>query len=473
MVGHDDRSPGRGLSRRELLGRGTALAAVLGLPGGVRRILRESGGAADRPYLEAAKRAERWIARAAVRDGRGLTWPADPNDPKSVQNNLYSGSPGVVLFYLELHAASGDAAHLARAAAGADYLMATLPGDVSQLGEGGAGLYSGIAGVAYTLELVRRATGDRRYGEGVKRALSLLRLGAKPAGTGLAWNASSDIISGSAGILLTLLWFGREVREGKDWAGVPEGAARHLLEVAIPEKGGLKWGISDSVPRRYPNFSHGTAGVAYTLARLAAARVPGARDFREAAISGATYLDAIATRTPNDGRKVFHSEPGNEQLFYLSWCHGPAGTARLYHELGRLTGDRKWSDNVPRLAQGIVDSGVPEHHPDKSGYWNNVSQCCGNCGVSEFFLSMHRLTKDEKHLAFARRVADDALARATADGDGLKWIQAEHRVQPELLVAQTGLMQGAAGVGLALLHVDGRLAKRAPVVVLPDEPEWG
>ena len=44
------------------------------------------------------------------------------------------------------------------------------------------------------------------------------------------------------------------------------------------------------------------------------------------------------------------------------------------------------------------------------------------------------------------------------------------RVQPENVVAQTGLMQGAAGVGLAMLHLDGALTQRKPFVILPDSP---
>ena len=63
---------------------------------------------------------------------------------------------------------------------------------------------------------------------------------------------------------------------------------------------------------------------------------------------------------------------------------------------------------------------------------------------------MHRQSGDTRHLTYAEDIGHDTLARATADGDGMKWIQAEHRVRPELLVAQTGLMQGAAGVVLRL-----------------------
>ena len=64
------------------------------------------------------------------------------------------------------------------------------------------------------------------------------------------------------------------------------------------------------------------------------------------------------------------------------------------------------------------------------------------------------------------------MRRATTDGDGLKWVQAEHRVRPELLIAQTGLMQGAAGVGLSMLHLDAVERGERRHIVLPDDP-WG
>ena len=39
-----------------------------------------------------------------------------------------------------------------------------------------------------------------------------------------------------------------------------------------------------------------------------------------------------------------------------------------------------------------------------------------------------------------------------------------------MVLAQTGLMQGAAGVGLAMLRLDGALRGRRPTIVLPDSP---
>jgi lantibiotic modifying enzyme len=453
-------------SRRDLLRGGLAAsAAALLKPDLVISGLRDFGLPAfsQRPQLEIARRAERWIARSAIRGTGGTAWPWDPDDPDSVQLNLYTGMPGVVLFYLELFGATGERAALDEAAAGAEYLAASLPSDDRVTD---AGLYTGLAGLAYTLALTYRETRLASLGDAAKRALATLHGAAQPEGRGVRFNESTDIVSGSAGIGLLLLWAAAQL-DDPSALDLAAAAGRRLVELGVPERGGIKWMIAPGVPRNYPNFSHGTAGVSYFLASLYGAT--GEREFLDAARAGAAYLQELATRTANDGRMIFHSEPGNEQLYYLSWCHGPVGTARTFHRLGQLTGDAAYRDYVARLAQAILDMKVPERSP---GFWNNISQCCGNAGVIEFFLALYNVTGEPGHLEFAEQVAADTVHRATAEDGGLKWIQAEHRVRPELLIAQTGLMQGAAGVGLAMLHLDGVSQRRRPLVVLPDDPFW-
>jgi lantibiotic modifying enzyme len=123
---------------------------------------------------------------------------------------------------------------------------------------------------------------------------------------------------------------------------------------------------------------------------------------------------------------------------------------------------------VDRSARALLQSGIPERRTD--GFWNNVSQCCGSAGVAQFFLDLHATTKEGRYLEFAKRMTADLLARGTKDEKGLRWIQAEHRVRPELLIAQTGYMQGAAGVGLGLLRLDAAETGRRPFVRFPDDP---
>jgi lantibiotic modifying enzyme len=450
-------------SRREVLRVGLSTALLAVLPGSLRRVGYAHGSAEpDLRYFDAAMAAARWLRATAIESPTGASWPAVPPDEKTVQRDLYTGFPGVILFFIELHRATGDRAWLDLATKGADQLAVSLP--ESQGGDEGAGLYSGLAGIAYTLEETDRARGESRYRAAIRKALGDIVTGARDAGAGVEWNDSTDIISGSAGTGLYLLRASTTLQDSAA-RDIAVRAGRRLVEREFRSGDRSFWMSSSSFPRNMPNFSHGTAGVAYYLATLAS--VTRDKSFADAAVRGGKYLQSIATPTDGDGRRIFHHDPDGQDLFYLSWCHGPAGTARLFHRLGTMTGDRSWSAYVPRLAQGIIGSGVPQRSP---GFWNNISQCCGNCGVSDFFVSLHGITGDTSHLAFARRVADDTLDRATREGDGTKWVQAENRVSPDVVLAQTGLMQGAAGVGLSMLRLDGALRGRKATIVLPDSP---
>jgi len=81
-----------------------------------------------------------------------------------------------------------------------------------------------------------------------------------------------------------------------------------------------------------------------------------------------------------------------------------------------------------------------------------------------------RLNKELTDRAFAIRIAEYLQSRAQADSDGLKWIQAENRIEPDNVQAQTGLMQGAAGIGLYFIHL-GELDGNAETANrFPDSP---
>ena len=448
-------------SRRDAIRAGLGAAiALAGLPNALPAFDDSTAGTRARPYLDAALRAERWIRKTRIETSNGVTWPAIGVDPTTVQDDLYSGSPGVVLFLLELHAATRDRTFLDEACAGADFLMFRR----SARSSADPGFYSGLAGTAFTLSSVYDSSRNPKYRDAAAACVAAIRASARPAGAGLAWNDTTDIISGASGTGLYLLDASRSLEDAAA-LDVAVKAGRWLMERARREQTGRSWAMDSSFPRRMPNFSHGTAGVAYFLASLHAAT--GERAFLDAAIDGARYLESIA-RCEGDSCLVYHHDGGGEQLFYLGWCHGPAGTARLFHQLAAVTKDAEWSEWEGRASRGILSSGIPEVRTE--GFWNNVGQCCGNAGVAEFFLERHRATGDPRELAFAKRMTADLLARATPDADGLEWIHAENRVSPSELTAQTGWMQGAAGIGALLLHLDGLDRGRLPSIVFPDSP---
>ena len=417
----------------------------------------EAAAPAPTPYLEAALAAGRWIDAQARETEAGLSWLEVPEYPVAEQS-MYYGNSGVVRFWLEAWRHTGDPGHLERARRGGDHILASLP-ESRNLGSY-YNLYTGWGGVAWTLVQLHEATGDARYREGARRLLEQVHATAQEAGNdedeadaGVHWNAfqaTTDVFAGPAGNGLLLLW-AAEALDHPPSRDLAERAGRWLVGVAEERPGGLSWPVWKGADRVMPNFSHGTAGVAYFLATLY--QETGEREFLDAALAGARHLLEIAdTGEGGEYCLIYHVEGEGEDRHYLGFCHGPVGTTRLFERLYQATGDPEWRRWVERGSRGILASGIPEERT--SGFWNNVSQCCGSAGVIEHFLNQYRRTGDPEHLAFARRMADDLLARATEEHGGLSWVQAEHRVQPDNLEAQVGYMQGAAGVGIALLHLD-------------------
>ncbi|MEO1367960.1 MAG: lanthionine synthetase LanC family protein, partial [Acidobacteriota bacterium] len=364
---------------------------------------------------------------------------------------------GVVRFWLEAHRHSGDPSDLERARRGADELLAGLP-EAAPEDSGQVfnyGLHAGWAGVMWLLEQVHRHTGEARFRDGALRLLDQIHDLAQDDGDGgVHWDETNELFYGNAGLGLVLLWAAEDLDHAPSLE-LATRAGRWLLGTAEARPGGLTWAWSPNEPDLVmPNFSHGTAGVSYFLARLY--EVTGDGAFLDAALAGAGHLTTIAETGGGRYCLVFHHEDRGdrtgEDRYYLGLCHGPVGTTRLFEQLYRTTGDAEWRRWVDHGARAIVDSGIPE--AETPGFWNNVSQCCGSAGVIEFFLDRYRQSGDADDLAFARRVADNLVERASSERDGLKWVQAEHRRRPEQLEAQVGFMQGASGIATALLHLD-------------------
>jgi len=425
--------------------------------------------AAPSRHLTLARDAARWLRATAIVEGDTTAWRAVPDSKAAPRADLYYGTSGVALFFLELYKATGDEADRAMAERGARWLIARAKAD----GDGfcwevpdddgkivhDPGLYTGASGIgAAFLDLHRHLKVDayRRYAAGAAAWVA-----ARPIGE---WK-KYDIIYGAAGAALFLVRASRELGEPRFLQAAVR-LGEHLIACAMREKEGIRWRMSETWERLYPNFSHGTSGIAYALATLHAATKD--ERFLAAARQAADWLAAHRLKT--DAGAVWHRhEPDATGLYYVGWCHGPAGTARLFRELGRVTGDRAWGRWVDDCARWVMTCGAPEK--PLSGFWN-VSQCCGSAGVGDFLADMYVLTRDEKYRQRAEAYVEDIVRRASPGEPGLKWVQAENRVSPKEVFAQAGYAQGAAGIGLFFLkmHAIGGGMPGRRLLVLPDSP---
>ncbi|GAB3840660.1 glycoside hydrolase family protein [Dactylosporangium cerinum] len=413
-------------------------------------------------YRELGEAAWAWTL-GQVRHGADGPWlPAtvtgEDQEPGKFRDSFYEGIAGLapVLAELRRHR-PWTPAETALADAIVERLSTTDRDEPS--------LYDGLAGDATALRLLAP-------GREVAVLARLAQL-STPGGweTTLRQDSrdpASDVVMGSAGIMLLAAWAG-----GPHAAEIMTTGGEALLKVAEPTDGGLDWRMWPGYRSSSPNFSHGTAGVGAALA--VAGQALGRADFVDAARRGAAHLLAVADLA-GGGFVVPHTSPPSQrevEPVTYTWCHGPAGTSQLFPALALAgvsdVGGFPVGELRRRCLHSLLTCGLPARL--RPGFWDNDGRCCGTAGVGDILLDAAQDDpSDEALLTGARVMAEALVERAIRDGDGAYWRFVEHRQDP-LLPPGTSWMQGAAGIAAFLLRM-ARVSQEgltAPVVDRPDQ----
>ncbi|HEX4253523.1 MAG TPA: lanthionine synthetase LanC family protein [Streptosporangiaceae bacterium] len=409
-------------------------------------------------FADAARQGFGWIGSVAVATDPGLAW----RDPEVLADDLYSGTAGVLFACAEAAAGGLDPGPVATGAcarlrhlAGAGPDAATRPDD---------SLFSGWAGVAVALQAWSRATGDPAASEAAAQVRTQIagRLLAAPADP----ERYLDIIAGDAGLLLALLPGASDPdRPASLVVQAAHALADRLAAAAEPTPDGPQWRYKAGWPKLMPGFSHGTAGVAYALA--AAGHALHRPDLAGVATAGARTLLAIGDHPTGWAVPLtIPLNPGRPQVNY-GWCHGPAGTARLFMFLDAIDPQPAWRHAIEACLQALRDSRLPARlYP---GYWDNLARCCGTAGVGQLLLDRYQATGDQALLAWSATLATDLTARAFPAPGGVTWSNTEHTATPPDLPPEPGLMQGTAGIA-AYLARHHALATRQDIPPHPIDP---
>jgi lantibiotic modifying enzyme len=427
---------------------------------------------------DVARRAFDWIGSVAVEVDGGLGWREDG----VLADDLYGGTAGVLAGCAEAAAAglgtepvsAGARARLLQLAArgagvgGADSVRGADGADGAD-GAGGAGgaalpddgLFSGWAGVAVALRAWSRAAGDpvTASAAGQVTAQIAARIMQAPDGP----PECTDVISGDAGVLLALVADGSGAAVRADGSGAAVRAAHVLADrlAAAAERGpgGLHWRMAADREYLMPGFSHGTAGVAYALA--AAGRTLNRGDLVDVATRGACALLAIGNHPDGWALPLAVPPRPHGQAVAYGWCHGPAGTVRLFLLLNEIDPQPRWQHAIDACLQALRDSRLPLRlYP---GYWDNLARCCGTAGVGQLLLDRYQATGDTALLDWAGVLAADVADRAASTPHGVTWSNTEHTRVPPELPPEPGFMQGAAGIA-------AWLARFHAVAARPDSP---
>ncbi len=436
----------------------------------------------NRLYLDSARKAGLFLESQRIEGPGGALWQRNAALPGRPVHSLYHGSAGIILFYIELHRATGETQWLSVARSAGDELCHYI----QQKLDGGEhltiGLFTGWPGYVFVLDQLSLATGDQTFRAMAQSVYLQILAQASEIGAGIGWiepmpfsditghtgdREIHDLSVGAAGVGLVCLYaHERELHpEALDHA---RRICDRLLEVGESTPDGKRWTVMSDMPWTFnaPNFAHGAAGVGYLLARTFQATA----DVRylDAAQEAGSYV--MSRSYPSgSGHLVCHTEDRQPpDLFYLGVCHGPAGTGRLMHLLHALTGDLQWSHWLRGNVVGLIATGAPEYR--SPGLWQNYGQCCGDAGIGDYACYLLRATGDAMYRDLAQRIAGQLIQSRAEGYVGYAWQQAEHRSRPDFLETQTGYMQGAAGIGSFLLHLATVDDKKPSKITLPDVP---
>lgn len=374
----------------------------------------------------------------ATRTPDGLQW-TDTVGETEADATLYYGGSGIVLALLEGHRHFADDRYADAALLGARDVAAR----VAQPDH--ASMYFGLAGMAFALWSVGEALRDNALVAAAGRATDRLR----SEFDGDAWGEMYELLAGNAGIALCALAIGD--------VELAQLAVDRYPRAAEPTPHGVTWQHRKDIAARLHHISHGTLGIAFSLA--AVGRATGRTELIDLALAGAADVLSRDEAGP-DGFLVPHSDPqyrpGIIERYSYGWCHGPAGDAQVFRLLHDVTKDPAWRSLGDRCWHSVTHSGLPQRL--RPGFWDNSGRCCGTAGV--LALACDRQVEQgggldgelDTGLDFADVLVADIGERATVDATGVRWSNHEHRVTPSALPPRRGWGHGNAGIIRELLR---------------------
>lgn len=321
-------------------------------------------------------------------------------------------------------------------------------------------LFGGFTGIAWAMAHLERGLLEIDSVEAIDEALKL-HLGQA------RWRREYDLVSGLVGFGVYAL----ERFPRKSAIACLELIVEHLDSIAERSEAGVTWFTPpELLPphqlEQYPEghynlgLAHGVPGVIALLGQICAIadEWPSLRKKAQPLLRGAVAW--LLAQQPPNREASFPPYVGRGVLprrGRVAWCYGDLGIAAALLLAARSVQNRVWERAALEIARraaarrtdeaGIVDCGL----------------CHGAAGAAHLFNRLFQATGEES-FADAARFWFERVLEMREPGRGVTGFFAV-RIDPKTgsrrAVAEVGMLEGAAGVGLALL-----------AAATPIEPQW-
>jgi lantibiotic modifying enzyme len=365
----------------------------------------------------------------------------------TVGADLYGGTSGIALFLAEMYARTGETVFKATSAGASSYALAKVPELPRRFR---LGFYAGTLGVAYALARCGALLDRQSFVDAARRLLRDLI--DDPATDTLL-----DVISGAAGAVTPLLALA-DLLDDDAARELAERLGTRIIDAAEKSDGGWSWGelATGFVARRnLTGFGHGTAGYAWALCELYAAR--GERRFLDAALEAIRYENSVFVPDRNNWPDYRFADGRDRPApCGLAWCFGAPGIGLSRLRAYEIHRDDRHRDDARAALMAITRA--LEDAPSVAGA--DFSLCHGWAGIGEFLTRAETVLGEAEAGQCARKIAADGSAHGAGTDAwhcGL------------LRGTSPSLMLGLAGIG----HFYLRLAEPAvPSVLLVSPRAW-
>ncbi len=383
-------------------------------------------------YLQAAMQIGDRLESLAVRNQREAVWLGltllDENTWSLISSglDLYTGLPGIGLFLAYLGDVSGEERYTQLAMETLNTMQRHI--DRTRKMASSVGGFTGWGGVVYSLNHLGKLWNDRAL---LDQAADLGEFAAKF----IERDRTFDIIDGSAGCLGCLL----SVLETQHSEGVlrtAEQCGQWLVQNAQAMERGVAWQPRAEEQRPLAGFSHGAAGIAWSLLKLA--DVTGNAEFRKVAFQAIDFERSLFSEEVGNwpDRRIDPHDPAmadDSPKFMNAWCNGAPGIGLARLDTLHLLDDEQIREEIATAVRSTRTDGFGDNH----------CLCHGDLGNLELLLRAQLELADSCDVE-PGRLAAGILASGRTHG----W----HCGVP-MHTETPGLMTGLAGIGYGLLRV--------------------
>jgi type 2 lantibiotic biosynthesis protein LanM len=376
---------------------------------------------------EASRLAALIASRAILASDGGATWIAPQLLPgathyqlRPLRMDIYNGLAGIALFFAALDRITGKGRDNARMALLPlqQFIAAANPRRLAAENYtiGGA---TGTGSIVYALTRCATFLEDPGLLECAETASRWI------SPESLAADDLFDVMSGSAGAILALLMlFAQTESEATLRTAILCGD--HLLAKQEPAPTGAAWRTGHA--KFMTGLSHGAAGIALALLRLAAATGHGR--FEEAALKAIAFENSTFDRAEGNWPDFRYATP-TSPAFMTTWCHGGPGIGMARASSLPLLDTAEVRADICAALGSVSASGIGA----KDGL------CCGSLGRAELLLLADRNGSSALQLASAVIAKSRRAGGYSTSGKaGLEFFD-------------PSFFQGLSGIGYQLLRI--------------------